>query len=157
MAMNAQDGTRHHSASRARLHDEMAKEKGVAATPKREPGAGEKDGAHGPAHPTPSTIPIMDHVQEHGPAHTIHHTFDEAGSKMHHVSSYHGDAKPEQQDHPGAHHSQHKTHAAAHEHMGKAMGLDHEAEERPEAEEDLTPDSEEDQFSGKHAIPGIGQ
>ena len=155
MAMMAKDGTRHHSASRARMHDELSTSKGSATEiPMRKPGAGEKDAGQGPKHPQPSTTPITDHVDEHGPAHAVHHEFDK-GSNLHHVSSFHGDAKPGENDHPGAHHSQHKTHAAAHQHMGKSMGLDHEAEDRPEEEGDETPDSTEDQETGKHAIPGL--
>lgn len=154
MAMIATDGSRHHSASRARLHDELSKGKGSAVTPMKKPGVGEKDASENVQHPVPSTIPIGDHVDEHGPAHTIHHQLDES-TNMHHVSSFHGDATPEQKDHPGAHHSQHKTHAAAHAHMGKAMGLDHEAEDRPENEDDETPDSEQDMEAGSHKIPGL--
>lgn len=153
MAVLAKDGSRHHSAGRASLHDSMAANRGKAAgVQQMKPMA---EGSGGPAHlPGPSETPIEDHVEEHGPAHAVQYTHDKA-SKVHHVSSFHGEAAKGDNDHPGAHHSHHKTSAAAHEHMGKSMGMDHENEEKPEQEDDETPDSGTDQMAGAHAIPGL--
>ena len=140
MAVFAKDGSRHHSASRARLHDESGggvavgkKQATEKVTPMKAAGAGKAGPMHPGGHPAPTETPIGDHVAEHGPAHSLMHMED---GGTHHVSSYHGDAEMGQDDHPHAHHSQHKSHAAAHEHMGQAMGVEGAAE--PEDEE--TPD-----------------
>jgi hypothetical protein len=157
MAVHAADGTRHHSASRAALHDRMASNKGPSSGVKQMAGKAEGMGSKGPGHmpgpaETPTKTPIEDHVSEHGPAHSM--MYQQSGG-MHHVSSFHGDAKPGEMDHPHAHHSVHKSEMAAHEHMGKSMGMDHEEEERPEMEGDETPDSMQDQESGSRGIPGL--
>lgn len=152
MAVQAKDGSRHHSASRASLHDELSAKKGAATvTPMKKPEGGESSDKH----PAPSSHSIEDHVSDHGPAHAIHFTHDQEGDGKHHVSSFHGEAEPGQHDHPAAHHSVHASHAAAHQHMGKAMGMDHDNEERPAEDDDLTPDSSQDQTAGSHGIPGL--
>lgn len=175
MAVTAKDGTHHHSASRARLHDEMAASRGKSSgvVQKKDP-ADSGDKSHMPG---PTETPIEEHVVEHGPAHAIHYHHDQDGDGLHHVSSYHGEAPApphngvhgqggENQDamgggeepggekhmsHPGAHHSRHKTHAAAHEHMGKAMGVEH-GEEEEESDSHAEPDGDEGGASG---IPGL--
>jgi hypothetical protein len=133
MAVTAKDGSHHHSASRALLHDEMAASRGKSSGVVQKKDSADK-GPGEPANkshiPGPTETPIADHVMEHGPAHTVHYSHDEATGK-HTVTSYHGDAKPldgmgggdsaegsEHMNHPGVHHSVHKTHHAAHEHMG---------------------------------------
>lgn len=178
MAVTAKDGSHHHSASRARLHDELAAKKGSAVTPIKKDSS--DAGPGGMTHPAPTKTPIEEHVAEHGPAHAIHYMHDADGDGMHHVSSYHGEAPApahngrggqggENQDgmgggeepggekhmlHPGAHHSRHKTHHAAHEHMGKAMGVERgeEEDETPDHEE---PDGDEGMASGAGSIPGL--
>jgi hypothetical protein len=156
MAMYAKDGSRHHSASRARMHDEMATNKGPAAGVKQM--KGQAEGASGPAHsshPAPTETSIEDHVSEHGPAHGMHYEHDQA-TGQHHVSTFHGDAKMGDMDHPHTHHSVHKSEAGAHEHMGKSLGMDH-ADESPDetADESETADSMQDQTAGPRAIPGL--
>jgi hypothetical protein len=71
--------------------------------------------AMGSPHPEPSSHPIEDHVEEHGPAHHVVHHHDEETGK-HHVTSHHGEDDE-------AHHSVHDSHEEAHAHMGKAMGI----------------------------------
>lgn len=172
MAVTAKDGSRHHSASRASLHDELSSKKGNATvTPMKKPD-GTEDAM---THPTPSTHSIEDHVEEHGPAYKIDYHHDHL-SGQHHVSSHHGEPPASSaeagrgQTHGGmsavgggepeggsekSHHSVHKTLHAAHEHMGKSMGLDHRNEERPAEAADETPDSSQDQTAGSRGIPGI--
>ena len=147
------------------MHDEMASNKGPSSGVKQMKPAAE--GSDGQTHqPGPTETPIEDHVMEHGPAHTVHYHHDEDGDGMHHVSSYHGEAKPldgmgggehpggaEGKAHPGHHHSVHKSAEAAHEHAGKAMGMDH--EDMAENEGDETPDSMQDQEAGARKIPGL--
>lgn len=156
MAVIAKDGTRHHSASRASLHDSMAADKGSTGKVvdmKKPDGDG---AAGGMKHPAPSSHSIEDHVSDHGPAHAVHHMHDEGGDGKHHVSSFHGEAEPGDHDHPAAHHSVHASHAAAHEHMGKAMGVNAAENEDKDHEEFETPDTEqaEDARAGG-GIPGI--
>lgn len=181
MAVTAKDGSHHHSASRARLHDELAAKKDSAVTPIKKDSS--DAGPGGMTHPAPTKTPIEEHVAEHGPAHSIMYHHDQDGDGMHHVSSFHGEAPSpygkmaggqnagegehtgegggesaageSHMLHPGAHHSRHKTHHAAHEHMGKAMGMDHEDEDRPEEADDETPDSQQDQTAGSRGIPGL--
>jgi hypothetical protein len=154
MAMYAKDGSRHHSASRARMHDEMASNKGPASGVKQMSAPAEGKGAPS-HHPGPTETAIDQHVEEHGPAHGVQYEHDKS-TNMHHVSTFHGDAKMGEMDHPHTHHSVHKSEASAHEHMGKSMGMDH-GEEEPgsAAEEEETPDSMQDQEAGSHAIPGL--
>lgn len=155
MAVNAKDGSRHHSASRARLHDEMAAGKAGGGAPKvktmQPAGAGAGAASQ---YPEPTSTPIEEHVQEHGPAHTVVHEHDQA-TNTHHVSSFHGDAAKGDNDHPGAHHSRHKSHAAAHEHMGKAMGVEHgETEETPD-EADMGAGNDEGDEEETSGVPGM--
>lgn len=149
MAMMAKDGTRHHSASRASLHDELSANKGPAtALPKKkEESGGPKPGM---AHPEPSKVAIKDHVAEHGPAHQVHHIHDQATGK-HHVTTHHGEGEN------GKHHSVHDSHEAAHEHMGVAMGVGNAAKEEEKDHEDFeTPDTEEAEMTrAGGGIPGL--
>jgi len=152
MAMNAKDGTRHHSASRARLHDEMSANKGGGSkiTEMKPPGEGA-----GAGHPAPSSHSIEDHVDEHGPARKIEYEHDQA-SGMHHVSSHHGEPPAEGEDGgETSHHSQHKTHHEAHKHMAKAMDMhDEEREER----DNESPDQEAmEEAPAGGGIPGLGR
>lgn len=107
MAVADKTGRMHHSASRARLADDMAAEKKPAMMPKKEP-MGEK-----PEHEE-SPEDIHEVVAEHGPAHHVEYHHDEAAGK-HHVHSKHGEAEHE-------HHAVHDTMEEAHAHMGHAMG-----------------------------------
>jgi hypothetical protein len=148
MAVRAKDGSNHHSASRALLHDEMAQSRGKSSGVVQKKDSADKgpgEPANKSHHPGPTETPIQDHVEEHGPAHAMNYMHDEADG-MHHVTTYHGDAKPqdgmgggehEGGDHPGIHHSRHKTHHAAMQHMQHAMGAHDESEETPdEADEE---------------------
>jgi hypothetical protein len=135
MAMAAQDGSVHHSASRARLHDEISARKGAAT---ETPAKG--------ATPAPTKTPIEEHVGLHGPAHEIHYHHDQATGK-HHVTSHHGEGEG------GHHHSVHKSHEEAHAHMGKAMGV------AGENEQEETPDMEEEYGGGESSgsMPGVSE
>lgn len=159
MAVLAKDGTRHHSASRASLHDSLSAGKGKATvTPMKKPEGGDPAGAtkggaipqdhpHMPGpHQTPTETPIAEHVEEHGPAtHTFHMHHEETGT--HHVTSHHGGMGK------NMHHSEHESHEAAHEHMAQAMG----AGETPDHEEYETPETEAAEHSrGAGQIPGLG-
>jgi hypothetical protein len=146
MAMQDKSGNWHHSASRARLHDEMAESKGKSSGVVQKKDSAD---AGGKSHtPGPTETPIEDHVQEHGPAHAVNYRHDEATGK-HVVTSFHGDAEPKdgmgggesaegsEHTHPGVHISHHKTHHAAMQHMQHAMGAHDESEETPdEADEE---------------------
>ena len=134
----------HHSASRARLHDEMSANKGGSKVAEMSKPAGQE-------HPAPSAHSIEEHVVEHGPAHKIEYTHDQASGE-HHISSHHGEG-----DNPEAvHHSKHKTHHAAHAHIAKAMGMqDEEQEERDNESPDQQGEEDEMAETGK-GIPGLG-
>lgn len=137
----AKDGTPHHSASRAKMHDERnagpatgsAKPPTKTHTPnipkeKTAKASGENEGS------------IEEHVKQHGPAHGLHHFVHEGA---HHVVSHHGDGE--------VHVSKHGSAEEAHEHMGKAMGVGGESQEAEE-----TPDNEESEYaSAGSGIPGL--
>ncbi len=133
----------HHSASRARLHDEMSANKGSSKVAEMSKPAGQE-------HPAPSSHSIEDHLDEHGPARKIEYTHDQA-TGAHHVSSHHG----ESEDGETSHHSVHKTHHEAHKHIAKAMGMQDEEQEERDNE---SPDEEyeEETASGGKGIPGLG-
>jgi hypothetical protein len=161
MAMQDKSGQWHHSASRARLHDEMAESKGKSSGVVQKKDSAD---AGGKSHtPGPTETPIEDHVQEHGPAHAVNYRHDEATGK-HVVTSFHGDAEPKdgmgggesaegsEHTHPGVHISHHKTTRAAHQHIAKAMGHEQEDEETPDSE----PEGEGAMASsGSGGIPGL--
>jgi len=138
----AADGTKHASFSRAKLHDELAKEpkraEGAKPLGKAESGEeAEHTGAE--AHPPDSKESIHDVVAEHGPAHTIHSHHDHEGGS-HHVTSFHGEHHHGHAEGEGfTHHSTHGSHHEAHKHIGHALGIgeveDHEQFETPETEE----------------------
>src|SRR5262245_11172977 len=124
MAMYAKDGTRHHSASRARLHDEKSGGGKPPAAPMSKPavpakpagGAGESDLSH---------MDIKDVVAKHGPAHKVEMEHDHAGGQ-HHVTSHH----------KGGHHK--STHGSAHEaHMHGMQAAGEEGEGTEETPDDL--------------------
>jgi len=141
MAMYAKDGSRHHSASRASMHDSMsagAEKKANVAPMKKPAGAGEKQEA-------PSPHSIEDHVREHGPAVEMHHKHDKATGK-HRVVSHHGDGGEK-------HVSEHDTAEEAYDHMGKAMGVQQSDDEGEAYAGEETPDEE---AAEEHArIPGL--
>lgn len=160
MAVAAKDGSMHHSAGRASLHDKMsagaAESSHKKVAPMKKPGGNEAQheaGGKTPAqignhphmagpHQTPTETPINDHVSEHGPATHVMHAEHEG---QHHVTSHHGGMGQ------NMHHSVHDSHQAAHDHMGTAMGgetQDHEEYETPDTEA-----SEEKRMSG--SIPGL--
>ena len=134
MAVYAADQTRHHSASRASLHDEMSASK--SAPPKTEksamPSGASKDVSH---------MDIKEVVAKHGPAHEVHVKHDhEAGA--HHVTSHHD----------GVHHkSTHGSAKEAHEHGMMAAGHEMEDEEHEPTE---TPDDEMSE-QNEGSIPGL--
>lgn len=148
MAVQAKDGSTHHSAGRASLHDSMSAgaEKKQNVAPMKKPG-GEKKIA--PSHPAPSPHSIQEHVSQHGPAHKMTHHHDRHGTGKHHVTTHHGDTEE------AMHHSEHDTAEAAHAHMGVAMG----ATETPEQEAAETPEQQmgENEGAEQHMgkIPGL--
>jgi len=114
--MHAKDGSFHHSAGRAKLHDEMQAEK-PKAMPKAEGGGDGK------------AMSIEEHVQQHGPAHTMGYHHNKQTNK-HHVHSTHGDGM--------AHESEHDSEQEAHKHMAKALNLGQ--EDTQEEADNETPD-----------------
>lgn len=108
MAFADKTGKMHHSASRAKLHDDMAAEKSKPPMmAKKEPDAEKPEHQESPED-------IHEVVAEHGPAHHVEYHHDKETDK-HHVHSKHGEAEHE-------HHAVHDTMEEAHEHMGHAMG-----------------------------------
>lgn len=158
MAVNAADGTRHHSAGRAAFHDRMAadsKNKSMAAAPNKTATMdkgdhpGHVDG-HEDAKQDVSHLPITEVVEEHGPAHhiAIHHDHE---ANVHHIESHHGD-----KENPHVHHSEHESAEKAHHHAKMAAGLEHTPEEEHETPDDanraLGDDESEENEKG---IPGL--
>jgi len=137
MAMQAKDGTPFHSASRARLHDDMAMEKENASKPPAKMAGGDgasKDMSH---------MDIGEVVAKHGPATKVEVVHDhEAGA--HHVTSHHR----------GAHHkSTHGSPKEAHEHGMIAAG--HEPSEDEETYGGHQTPDDEGAEAGQ-SIPGLG-
>lgn len=146
MAVQALDGSRHHSASRAKLHDEMAADKGkkppmTKATPEA---GGEPDGAEG--HDV-SHMPIHEVVEKHGPAHKVEIEHDHE-AMSHKKTSHHGKHK---------HVSEHESAEEAHDHAKMAAGV----AESPDEEEETPDQANEnlaDQGGGEepeNKIPGM--
>jgi len=164
MAVAAKDGTMHHSAGKASLHDSMSKgaEKKQNVAPMKKPAGQSEAGGSAKAHPpipqnhqhmagphqTPSETPIHEHVAEHGPATHVMHAHDEATGK-HHVTSHHGGMGE------NMHHSVHDSAEEAHSHMGEAMQGEPETDEEiNEGEADENPaETESTAYKGK--IPGL--
>jgi hypothetical protein len=145
MGVYDKQGNPHHSASRARLSDEMhSGKKPAAVAPMKEKSAGAADGKGG-EHDV-SHMHIKDVVKQHGPAHEIHSTHDhEAGE--HHVHSIHGEKH---------HHSDHDTHEDAHHHMGLALGVNAANKEPQDHEEFETPETEaNEEARAGGSIPGM--
>jgi hypothetical protein len=160
MAVAAKDGSMHHSAGRAKLHDEMsagADKKNVA--PMKKPASDTADGAKktgfapiphdhphmaGP-HQTPSDTDISEHVSEHGPATHVHH-IDHEGT--HHVTTHHGGMGK------NMHHTEHESAEEAHAHMGEAMGGEAPAEETPD-EASANENPAESASTAGTPIPGL--
>jgi hypothetical protein len=142
MAMNAADGTRHHSASRARLHDEMSQRKkqhepGHMVDHSEEPKLdASKDVSH---------MDMHDVVAKHGPAEHIHmHHNDDEG--VHTVHTHHAEGHH--------HHSEHDSREAAMDHAKIAQGTDSE-----DMEELTEPGAEKEREEGMSGggIPGLGE
>lgn len=148
MAVPAKDGSMHHSAGKASLHDSMSSgaEKKQNVAPMKKPGGEKKVSSH----PAPSPHSIQEHVSQHGPAHKMEHHHDKHGSGKHHVTTHHGD------DESSMHHSEHDTAEAAHDHMGVAMGAT-----SPDEEQGETPEMEAGEDEGAEmahkggGIPGL--
>jgi hypothetical protein len=132
MAVFAKDGSRHHSAGRASLHDSMASKSAAPPEKAAAPAVMAPPGAEAGNHDV-SSRDISDVVKEHGPAHSIvmHHDHENG---VHTVTSHHG-------KHGHMHHSEHKSAAEAHDHARMAAGHD-EGEETPEEEAAETPEEE---------------
>jgi len=154
MAFPAKDGTRHHSASRARLHDDMAKDKGAKPKPAVVPKPMEKPAEAAVAKPEAggdhdvSSQDIQEVVSAYGPAHqiVIHH---DQKNGVHTVTSHHGE-----QGH--MHHSEHGSAAEAHDSARMAAGADEANPDEAESVEEAageTPESEREEMGG--AIPGV--
>lgn len=144
MAFSAKDGTMHHSAGRAKLHDDMAAPAAKAAPMKK---AGGGDG--GMKHPAPSEQSIEEHVQEHGPAMKMEYHHDK-GSGKHHVTSHHGGGAAHEQ-----HHSIHDNAQDAHEHMGAALDVNPMNEEEGETESPDEAMGNKTGEGGGGGIPGL--
>ena len=143
MAVEARDGSMHHSAGKASLHNEI--NKGAPPKPKPHPAPG-----GGKSHPPPSPHSLEDHVATHGPAVEIHVVKD--GAK-HHMTTHHGPGGKE------LHHSVHGDPKNAHAMMGKAMGLD-EGQTPDEEPADAyggteSPEEEAAEGQGGGGIPGL--
>jgi len=139
MAYNAKDGSTHHSASRASLHDELGERK------LNKPNAEHRNPQSGVSGQTQdvSNMKIKDVVAKHGSAHEIHIKHDHAGG-MHHVTSHH----------KGAHHkSTHGSADEAHMHAGMAAGMNTGDEEETETPDEAA--NENEQEEGQGAIPGM--
>ena len=133
MAMPDSTGRMHHSASRAKLHDEMNEKPAAPATKPAMDGGASKDVSH---------MDIGEVVSKHGPASKVEVMHDhEAGA--HHVTSHH----------KGAHHkSTHGSAKEAHQHGAMAAGdQDEEKNEALDGEE--SPDNEMQEHEGN--IPGL--
>lgn len=148
-AVLAKDGSHHHSASRARFHDEMMAEKSKPGGEKP-PAGKETMHAHshkGGAHDV-SEMPIHEVVKKHGPATHVFSEHDHEAEK-HHVHTVHGEKH---------HHSDHETSEDAHEHMGNALGhgVDEDEEEQDGAEPYGGEETEEEEEAEGHPIPGLG-
>jgi hypothetical protein len=168
MAVAAKDGSMHHSAGRAKLHDEMASkgDKESSKPPMKKAasdkaGGEKKTGSHGPIphdhphmpgpHQTPSDTSIGEHVSEHGPAtHVGHMHHEESGT--HHVTTHHGGMGE------NMHHSEHESHEAAHDHMGEALGATESSDqgETPDEAEGVNENpAESASTAGGGNIPGL--
>jgi len=140
MGVYANDGTPHHSISRARMHEESHGSK-----PKPEPDKKPTDGAQKES----SSESIQDVVANHGPAHEIHYTHDKASNK-HKVHSKHGEEGHE-------HNSEHDTAEDAMDHMHKAAGQEEESPDEEMGEEagEEMPEIMQQSSRGSHHIPGL--
>ena len=136
MAFPANDGSMHHSAGRASLHNRMSEEKGMSkpkAQPKAEGGGEEGEDI--------SSMPIHEAVTKHGSASEVHITHEDG---KHHKHSVHGGKH---------HHSDHESAAEAHMHGAIAGGgADEEDEETPDNEE---AEEEENEQPPSSSIPGM--
>ena len=140
MGVYSSDGMGHHSAGRAKMHeDKMAASKPKAAAPLSKPPATKMEAV--------SPHSIEDHVAQHGPAVEMHHKHDKASGK-HHVTTHHGEGGKEK------HVSEHETPEDAHEHMRTAMGLTT-PDSEDQKEMDITPEQEAAEGTTGGGIPGM--
>jgi hypothetical protein len=126
MAVQARDGTWHHSATRAAMHDTMAPQTGKAPKPGRsemgeKPMAAEKK--------MPGAMDIDDVVEKHGPAHHIEHTHSPESDTVKTVS-HHGDGDM-------THEAEHDNIHSAQLHAHKAAGHQHPEESQHSIEEHM--------------------
>ena len=162
MAFPAKDGSMHHSAGRASLHDSMSSgaEKKQNVGPMKKPaakhdGSGETKSQLPANHPhmagphqQASDTSIGEHVAEHGPATHVMHAEQDG---THHVTTHHGGLGQ------NMHHSSHESHEAAHSHMGEAMGADLTEESPDETDGSVDDNSDEGAMVGSKIskIPGL--
>lgn len=142
MAFPDKTGKMHHSASRARLHDNMAADK---AKPAMEKPAEKVEGEEHQG----DDRDIKDVVAEHGPAHEVHVHHDHE-AKTSHVISHHGEHKHEKHF-DGEEHVE-EAHDHAHAAAGGEPDEEGDEEELAEEEGEAMPQMEE----GSHnRIPGM--
>lgn len=124
-------GNPHASFSRAKHYDGVQADKKAAGAGagKMEHTMSPKKGVEGDDEKT--STDIKQHVEEHGPAHEVHYHHDEQTDK-HHVHSVHG----HEADESGHHHSVHDTKEAAHEHIGHAMDVGADDEDKTVEDEE---------------------
>ena len=154
MAWPAKDGSVHHSASRASLHDEMNEGKsskpagGSKPAPKGDGKPAEKDGSTDVSHMDVKAV-----VAKHGPAHqiTMHHDHSEGG--VHTVTSHHGEKGKAH-----VHHSEHGSTEEAHDHAQMAAGMKggtEEEESETPGEEMAEQEEQQEPQPTSAGIPGI--
>lgn len=144
MAVQDKMGKVHHSASRARLSDDMAEAK--ISKPNAEHRT-PQSGVSGQSQDV-SNMKIKDVVAKHGSAHEIHIKHDH-GAGQHHVTSHH----------KGGHHkSMHASADDAHLHAAQAAGLNtpDEAEEAEPYAGNESPEEEAAEEKEGGGIPGMG-
>ena len=152
MAVQAKDGSWHHSSSRASLHDEMSSKPATNAPAKKSRTEKPRDGDDEKGTDV-SHMEIGEVVKEHGPAHhvVIHH--DHAG-KLSTVTSHHGE-KGKAHMHHSEHDGENHVHEA-HGHAMEAAGHDSDGdEEKDEAFEGQETPGEEEAEEEMQGIPGI--
>ena len=148
MAMYSSDGVGHHSASRAKMHEEKIAPAGKPKSSAPKPAAPKASSA-GPTHEAPSAHSIEDHVAQHGPAVEIHHKHDKATGK-HHITSHHGETGGEK------HTSDHETPESAIDRMKKALGMQS-PDDADQNELGTTPDQEVAEGTQGAGIPGLSR
>lgn len=118
MAVYDKQGNRHHSASRAKLSDDLSGKKGSnPAESKSDTGGGANNSGGGSKTEQDegdvSHLPIADVVEKHGPAHKVEIEHDHKGGS-HKKTSHHG---------KNTHTSEHSSAKEAHEAGMQAVGV----------------------------------